>query len=374
MPRRGENIHKRKDGRWEGRYIKSRSPDGKAKYGSIYCKSYSETKRKLTEINAQKQKDALPETDKVMAYREVLILWLESSRLKLKPQTYAKYKSMIENHIIPKLGCQNITNINSIIINTFITEKSESGRIDNGGGLSASSVKTLIFIIGSSLKFAASQGFCKPVAGEIYKPPKAKKTINVFNKTEVAILESYLLRQTDCRALGVLFSLYSGLRIGELCALQWNDIDFDNLLIHISHTVSRIAVEGEKKKTKLVLGDTKTFSSDRIIPISAKLQTLLEKRRSRGFVIPGTSYPYTDPRTMENYFLRCLSECGIRKANFHVLRHTFATRCIESGMDVKSLSEILGHSSVDITLNIYVHSSIESKRRQLDAMTAFCGQ
>lgn len=125
-----------------------------------------------------------------------------------------------------------------------------------------------------------------------------------------------------------------------------------------------------------MVGDAKTYSSDRVLPVPEKLYKILSKIRSQDseFVIPGKKYPYMDPRTFQYAFKRCLKKSGIRNINYHALRHTFATRCIESGMDIKSLSEILGHASVNITLNIYVHSSMEHKREQLNKMTLFCGR
>ena len=197
-------------------------------------------------------------------------------------------------------------------------------------------------------------------------------------KTEKQFMVRCILTDLDERKLGVLLSLYAGLRIGEVCGLRWEDIDFDTQTIHIRHTVIRVKnIDGNcERKTRLVLGDTKTFSSNRIIPIPPKLTSLLKqmKKADKDFILLGTTYKYTDPRTYQYAFKNYLSSCNIRQINYHALRHTFATRCIESGMDIKSLSEILGHASVNITLNTYVHSSIEHKRSQLQTMEIYCGQ
>ena len=192
-------------------------------------------------------------------------------------------------------------------------------------------------------------------------------------------LENYLHINIDNRKLGALLALYTGMRIGEVCGLRWCDIDFDSQTIHIRNTVERIKNINQKPgepKTVLVLCNAKTVSSDRIIPIPAKIMELLIlfRRKDEQFVMEGYLYDYTDPRTFQYAFHSYLKESNLKKVNFHALRHTFATRCIESGMDVKSLSEILGHASVNITLNTYVHSSLEQKRTQINSMLVYCGQ
>ncbi|MBQ8502739.1 MAG: site-specific integrase [Clostridia bacterium] len=378
MARRGENIHKRKDGRWEGRFIKGYDLNGKAKYGSVYSKSYLDVKRKLTEKKQSITMNAPPEKDSDISLREVLYLWLDNNRIKSKEQTCSKYKRLIDTHIIPIIGSVKIKTISSNQINKFLYEKYEHGRLDGTGGLSSSYVKTMAFILNSSLRFAAQEGLCSLINVEIIKPSKRPTEIDVLSVNEQMILEKYICNDIDNKKLGVLLSLYAGLRIGEVCALKWEDIDLNKKTIHIKHTVSRVTLinrESSGAKTKLQINEAKTISSNRIIPIPKNLISILEgnKKASSMFVLPGNIYPYTDPRTYQYTFHKYLRECGIRNINYHVLRHTFATRCIESGMDVKSLSEILGHSNVNITLNIYVHSSIELKRKQMEKMVTFCG-
>ncbi len=379
MPRRGENIHKRKDGRWEGRYVKQRDLSGKATYGSVYAKSYLEVKRKLTEINCMVQNNTLPAERKRVTFREILYLWLENNRIKLKPQTYADYNYMIESHIIPDIGSITITMIDAKFINALLLQKSINGRLDGKGGLSASYIKKISFIIVATLEFAVKENYCQPIKGDIIRPAKSKKELEILTISEQTALENYISPNIDERKLGVLLSLYIGLRIGEVCGLRWCDIDFETRTIHIRHTIERIKVVGAKTgepKTKLLMCDVKTISSNRILPIPPNLFFLLLKFRAddKSFILKGNTYDYTDPRICQYSFQRYLSACNIRKVNYHALRHTFATRCIESGMDIKSLSEMLGHASVNITLNTYVHSSLEHKRSQLETMTVYCGQ
>ena len=379
MSRRGENIRKRKDGRWEGRYIKKHDATGKAIYGSVYAKTYLEVKRKLTEMNTKVHNNALPLKKHKITFREVLYLWLENSRMNLKPQTYANYSYMIESHILPIIGSTLVSKIDAKYINAFLLKKSTNGRLDGKGGLSASYIKKISFIVIAALEFAVKENYCEPIKGDIIKPIKKKKELEVLSITEQAQLERFIMADIDDRKLGIMLSLYAGLRIGEVCGLRWCDIDFETQTIHIRHTVERIKnidATINESKTKLILGDAKTLSSNRIVPIPSNLLCLLKEYRKSGelFLLKGCSYSYTDPRTYQYSFQNYLTACQIRSINYHALRHTFATRCIESGMDIKSLSEMLGHASVNITLNTYVHSSLEHKRNQLEAMSVYCGQ
>lgn len=378
MSRRGENIHKRKDGRWEGRYIKNYDINGKAQYGSVYSKSYLEVKKKLNEKKYETTKNILPSKDRYTSLREVLYLWLDNNRVSLKEQTFSKYKRLIETHIVPVIGSVNIKSITSTYINKFLYEKTENGRLDGSGGLSPGYIKTLSFILNSSLKFAAQEGLCNFIAGSIITPPNKPRKLDVLSVNEQMILEHYIFNNLNEKNIGILLSLYAGLRIGEVCALKWSDINFDEKTIHIKDTVSRISIvteESAQTKTKLQINDAKTYSSNRTIPIPEILYKLLFQFRNNNsaFILKGSSYPYVDPRTLQYAFHKTLKKCGLRNINYHTLRHTFATRCVESGMDVKSLSEILGHSNVNITLNTYVHSSVSLKRKQLETMVSFCG-
>lgn len=379
MPRRGENIRKRNDGRWEGRYIKKYDAAGKAIYGSVYAKTYLEVKRKLTEMNTKVHNNTLPLKEHKNTFREVLYLWLENNRINLKPQTYANYSYMIERHILPIIGSTLVSKIDAKYINAFLLKKSTNGRLDGKGGLSPSYIKKITFIITAALEFAVKENYCEPIKGDIVKPIKKRKELEILSITEQAQLERFIMTDFDDRKLGVMLSLYAGLRIGEVCGLRWCDIDFETQTIHIRHTVERIKnidADINESKTKLILGDAKTISSNRIVPIPPNLLCLLKEYRKSGdlFLLKGSSYKYTDPRTYQYSFQNYLIACHIRSINYHALRHTFATRCIESGMDIKSLSEMLGHASVNITLNTYVHSSLEHKRNQLKTMTVYCGQ
>ena len=380
MPKRGENIRKRKDGRWEGRFICGYKQDGKAKYQSVYGTSYMETKKKLLRAAEQFKSGAPLEPCKSMCFREVLFHWLDNRKTKLRPQTYSKYSKLIENHLAKSIGTQRISKIDSAVLNRFIDEKLRVGRLDAQGGLSISYVKTLVFIIRSAVDFAVLQNYCNPIKGDIGELPKTKSHFPVFMLDEQKRLESYVQVEMDGAKLGVLLCLNTGLRIGEVCGLKWSDIDFKQRVISIQRTVYRISEQPKDiggQKTKLVMGEPKTLSSYRVIPIPSFLFSVLQEHRQKAsseWVAAITDFGIPDPRSHQYRYKQYLEECSLPYRNFHSLRHTFATRCIEAGVDVKSLSEILGHASVNITLNTYVHSSLEQKRNQIELLGAVRGQ
>lgn len=373
MSKRGDNIHKRKDGRWEGRYKKGRKPDGSIMYGSIYAKSYREVKTKLSEIAKEMPEQNTPLTSE-KTFGDVLELWMENNRIRLKGGTINKYRNLIDTHIMPELGSVKLNNITSTVVNNFLTQKLQKGRIDKTGGLSASYVRSIMLIVNSAIKFAVAEQMCLPLKTPIMKPSNSKTEITVLSVDEQKRLETHLRSDLDPTKAGIYISLHTGLRIGEICALAWDDVDFKNRIIKIRHTVARVR-DAERKKesaTKLIIDTPKTPSSTRDIPISSDLLPILEEIHnfsSSAYVISETT-EFISPRTYEYRYHRLLDESGIASVNYHALRHTFATRCIEAGVDVKSLSEILGHSNVGITLNTYVHSSMELKRSQLEKLSS----
>lgn len=377
MARRGENIRKRKDGRWEGRYIKGRDINGKAVYGSVYAKKYSIVKEKLKEIGTLEQ--GFLKGNK-MLFREALVLWLESNSVKQKPQTYYKYLQLINTQIIPSIGHIMLSKINSVLINQFVSEKSASGKLNKKGGLSPSYIHTICFIIESTINYCVENSFCSPLSGKIIRPAMHRKELRILSFDEQKTLENNIFTNITETKMGIILSLYAGLRIGEVCGLKWKDIDLEQGIIYIKHTVQRIKnfdnQNDDTSKTVLILSDTKSESSTRIVPIPITLKKVLDKNKSKDndFIIKGKKYPFADPRTLQYAFKKCLNECGLPNINYHALRHTFATRCVEAGVDVKTLSEILGHSNINITLNTYVHSSLEHKKEEIEKFDSYCGQ
>ena len=200
-------------------------------------------------------------------------------------------------------------------------------------------------------------------------PKLNKKEIQILSNKEKQKLEKYCIQQNDLKSLGILICLNTGLRVGEVCALRWENVDFETRRIHVEKTIERIYSK-EGNKTIVIIDTPKSMTSIRTIPINSKLYNILKQMRGKckktDFVLTGLSDHYVEPRNYQYNFKKILKKSQIKRYKFHTLRHTFATNCIEAGMDIKSLSEILGHADVSITLNIYVHSSDKTKRKYLE--------
>ena len=367
MSKRGDNIRKRKDGRWEGRFKKGRALDGSIIYGSVYGRSYKEVKAKM---DTAVRNPASMSTSKsaVKSFGEVLSLWMAHNRIRLKGGTINKYQSLIDIHIMPELGLIRITDLSATQINAFLDKKLSNGRIDGSGGLSPSYVRSIMLVINAAIKYAVDEQLCLPLKTAVCKPVSTKTDLVILSLEEQKKLERALLCNFDMTSAGIFISLHTGLRIGEICGLAWEDVDFNAMVIHVRHTIARIKVNDH---SSLILDTPKTQASKRDIPISSILLPVLQKLHylsNTGFVITGTN-EFMKPRTFEYRYHRIMDSVGLDSINYHALRHTFATRCVEVGVDVKSLSEILGHGNVSITLNTYVHSSLEMKRNQLEKLT-----
>lgn len=369
MAKRGDNIRKRKDGRWEGRYKKGRTADGSIIYGSVYGKTYKEVKEKMASIISHSLQPAAPK-GQGKTFGEVLNLWMDNNRARLKGGTINKYQNLIDTHIMPELGRIKVNELSATRINTFLDNKISRGRVDGSGGLSASYVRSIMLVINAAIKYAVSEQLCSPLKTPICKPSADKTELSILSSEEQKKLETSLLNNFDLTGAGIYISLHTGLRIGEVCSLAWNDIDMNKRVIHVRHTVARIKSSNSAGSTILIIDTPKTKASKRDIPISSTLLPILLKLKtlsSKGFLLTGTN-EFIKPRTFEYRYHKILDDCGITSVNYHALRHTFATRCVEAGVDIKSLSEILGHGNVSVTLNTYVHSSLEMKRNQLEKL------
>ena len=297
-------------------------------------------------------------------FSEAASEWMSVITLRVKPSSYAVYKATLDRHILPFFGNRNIRNLAANDIGDFAKEKLSKGRLDKKGGLSPKTVYDMLSIIKSILGYALDTG---EITNRIKVPyPKLlRQTRRVLNRNEQKHLESSLIKNTDIHKLGVLLCLYTGIRVGELCGLMWQDISLDQNMITIKRTLQRVQdFTGSGRKTKIAVGTPKSPSSVRSIPIPKFLSKIIREHTMdrQGYFLATDKSDHVEPRTMQNHFARILKQLNISKANFNSTRHTFATRCIEAGVDIKSLSEMLGHSSVSITLNRYVHSSLEQKR------------
>ena len=368
MARTGENIYKRKDGRWEARFIYKYDAEGKPRYRSAYGKSRHEAKQKrqaLIHEHITDLDDSIPCT---LSFKELANKWLNNTRLRVKESSFARYYSLVNKHILPTLGKYQTSKISTELIENMISELLQVTR-DNGRCLSPKTVEDIMIIIKSILKFGKCDGKLELSRIKIKKDDRRPLALK---RTEYLALHQYLCRDCDYIKAGILLCLHIGIRIGELCALRWSDINLDEKSVHIERTIQRIQVlpvDRTENKTKVVISSPKSRTSIRDIPISSLLAAILRRlpQPSDGFVLTGNTN-YMEPRTLQNHFKKCLLAAGIRDYNFHTLRHTMATSYIEAGFDVKSLSEILGHSSVKITLERYVHSSIELKRSNMEKL------
>ena len=376
MAKRGLNIHKRQDGRWEGRYCKSRSFAGTIVYGYVYGKTYKETKEKVILASLEPQKThCITKDDKHLKMKDLLSLWMQHNRIRQKGATVAKYQFIIDNHLVPDLGELYISQVNATMLNNYLLEKLDHGRLDHKGGLSASYVSTITIILKSAMKYAEDEKLCSHMNSQVFKPTSVRHDLPILDLAQQKRLEQYVVDNLFPTNIGIMISLHTGLRIGEICALSWDDIDLDNCVIHVRHTIARVQASPDSNHvTSLILDTPKTKASLRDIPISSFLSPILKEAREnkKSQYVVSEKNGFLSPRTYEYRYHRILEACDIERINYHALRHTFATRCIEVGVDVKSLSEMLGHANVSITLETYVHSSMKLKRSQLEklALTA----
>ena len=392
MARHGENIRKRKDGRWEGRYLVYSEEKGKKLYRSVYGRTYEAAKEKLTmkkislmETRGMHTGNAAAEKEgsgngsgkksglegqtqpENLMFSELAAGWLGEVRQTRKASTYVKYSLVYRVHLEPVLREVKASGIQDAL--------DALGREKIFDHLSESIRKSICCVVNQIVKFASRQHhMTMPVWDKLVShETKRNKPVEVLSRKEQAGLLPILFQKMDKAKMAVLLCLHTGLRLGELCALKWKDIDFGNRMVSVNQTVQRLYREGGKTKTVLLETKPKSEYSRREIPLPAIVLELFEKIRHEGNYVFGKDKPM-EPRTLQNHFKRLLKKAGLKHKNFHALRHTFATNCIESGADIKSLSEILGHSDVRISLNRYVHPSMDSKRKYLDGLSRFYGQ
>lgn len=303
---------------------------------------------------------------KRILYKDWIYNWLLEKKHYIKESTYANYSNAVFNHIIPKLGHYKLDELSHKLIQDYLLDLSKNGKINGNGGLSSKTIKDITIIIKGSLKKAMNENKIKHIELTFNYPLDSKiEKIYVLSKSEQNKITSYCLENLDNKNLGILISLYSGLRIGELCSLQWNDINLKKSLININKTVQRIYVKDfEESKSKIIITTPKTKNANREIPVSKEFIALLKKFKGKNneYILSG-SEKLIEPRTYRKYFDKVLKKIKINHINFHSLRHTFATNCISLGVDYKTVSELLGHANVNITLNLYVHPRLSQKKK-----------
>ena len=364
---KGENIFKRKDGRWEARYEKGRDSAGKIKYGFCYGKTYAEAKAKVTEAKSKVLSGTIltsPKNTKDFSY--YCDCWLNLRSTQLRTSSYVKYLSCIENHIKPYMGEVRPEAVSTEKISAF------SQYMLNEKGLSIKSVRDILTCVRSIITYIDRQTGGELSRVEIIYPREASKDIRILTEQEEEDLILYLSKEIDFGKFAVYLALRTGMRIGEICALRWKDISFTEEIIRVNATVQRIKnIDSQgNSKTILMIGSPKSNKSRRTIPLMPDIAALCGRfyqNAPEHFVLTGNEH-CMEPRKLQRYLKKYARECGIEDIHFHTLRHTFATRCIEVGFDVKTLSEILGHASISVTLDRYVHPNMNLKKENMNRL------
>ncbi len=360
-----ENIHLRKDGRYEARYPKGRDESGKLIYGFCYGRTYEEAREKVAVARKKYWETAKPDTGQ-NSFAYYCDSWLATNRSCLKASSYAKYRTDMRNHLKPYFGTRLPREITSELVDDFAQMLLQDKK------LSPKTVRDLLALFHSVFSFIEKRTEQKLRKLEIIYPKNRRRTVRVLDEQEESALMDYLAEDMDLCKFGVYIALRTGMRIGEICALRWGDISVQTATIFVSHTVQRIKcteADGESR-TALVIGTPKSDSSYRAIPLMPDIEALCDRFApvlSENFVLTGTDR-CMDPRKLQRRLQGYLKECEISEVHFHTLRHTFATRCVEVGVDVKTLSEILGHSNTNITLNKYVHPNLDLKRESMSRL------
>ena len=302
--------------------------------------------------------------------REIAEAWKEYKRPYVKQSTMAAYVLILENHVVPEFGDNN--SLHEHEVQAFVLKKIEHG-------LSVKSVKDILIVLKMVMKFGVKNERMNHYEWDIKYPannmPKELEVLSVANHRKIL---DYVQHNFTFMSLGIYISLSTGLRIGEICALKWSDINVTEGTIIVQRTIERIyVVEGEKKHTQLVINTPKTVNSCREIPMSKELLAMVKpmKKVVNGdfYVLTNDDKP-TEPRTYRNYYNRLMEKLDIPKLKYHGLRHSFATRCIEAGCDYKTVSVLLGHSNISTTLNLYVHPNMEQKKRCINKMLKSLGK
>ena len=305
-----------------------------------------------------------------MLYNDWLSDWLENYlRHSVKPKTYEQYKEIVLKRLSPTFGCYEMTEISPLEVQKYIIKLLQNGNLNTGKGLSANSVSMIISVIQSSYETALALGIVNEnTMDKIKRPKKYEKQIDCFSSSEQKIIEQAVLNDKRDKMIGILICLYTGLRIGELLSLEWLDIDFKKAELKISK--SCYDTKDESGKPLRVTNAPKTPASLRIIPIPKQLLPYLKdmRKQSKSNYVVSNNNDYVSIRSYQRSFELLLKRLNIPHRGFHSLRHTFATRALECGMDIKTLSEILGHKNPTVTLCRYAHSMTEHKRDMMNQL------
>ena len=298
-----------------------------------------------------------------ITFENICTEWLVYKKRMVKESSYANYTYSIKKYLIPEFGRFSLRQLEKYDFNEYVEELRQN--------LSPKTVRDIISNLKAILTLAGDKYDCKIKVKKIISPKQDLEPLAILNHREKNKLERYCLNENSLKSIGIIVCLYTGLRVGEICALRWKDIDLEKRELHVRYTLQRIYKNSEKS-TQIIIDKPKTKTSVRAIPISNKIYDLLKELKCQykdeDFFLTGNPYKFVEPRNYQYNFKLILEASKVKKYKFHILRHTFSTDCIEVGMDIKSLSEILGHSTVEITLNKYVHSSYKTKKKFLEKL------
>jgi integrase len=321
---------------------------------------------------------------KNIKYEEWLRIWLAKKEGFVKESTLVTYKNTIINHIIPRLGTINVSSIKEEDIRNAVRQWQTSGALRGQGGLSQKSIKDILIIISISLGDAfATLGIKKSPIPRRLLATIPTPALDVGYTPEIKVLSTedykklvvHISNDPEPKSKGILLALHTGLRIGELCALKWSDIDMIYKLLNVTKTIQRLHIKelDGSSESKTIITPPKTKTSIREIPLTNLLVNQLESIHCGAceddYILTGTRH-HMEPRNYRYYFSKYLERAGVNKVNFHALRHTFATEMIKRGADIKTLSVLLGHTNTKITLDLYVHPGIEQKRKCIELLNS----
>lgn len=297
-------------------------------------------------------------------FAQIVELWKKDKQLYVKKSSFSAYVLLLENHLLPKFA--EVSSIEEEEVQQFVFQKLEQG-------LSQKSIKDVLIVLKMVMKFGAKYKWIQYTPFDIQYPTvRENQSMEVLTRAHQKKVMNYIQEHFTFRNLGVYICLCSGMRIGEICALTWEDIDTDNGIINIRKTIQRIyIIEDGKRRTELLLDTPKTKNSIREVPMSRDLLRMLKPFKKivnpLFYVLTNDAKP-TEPRTYRSYYKNLMKQLEIPEIKFHGLRHSFATRCIESKCDYKTVSVLLGHSNISTTLNLYVHPNLEQKKKAIDQM------
>lgn len=365
MARHGENIRKRKDGRWEGRYIKGKDAGGKPHWGYLYGRDYAQVKQALIQKKAESSYYLLNGRDPTFSM--LACHWLRSMEQGVKPSTAAHYRYTLERYLLPVLGRYRVSELDEDTLEQGLLAvfRPEDG---SHRPLGAAMARECLVLTRRICKYGAHLRYMRPVEIVVRLPRPIPRATQPLNQKEQTRLEASILARPTARGLGLLLCMQLGLRIGEVCGLQWRDIDLKAGVLSVRRTVQRICCGGGK--TRVILQSPKTPSSRREIPLPRplleSLNALAKTQGGSGWFLSGRAEKPVEPRSYRKSIKALLKKAKVRLVHPHMLRHTFATFCVQKGCDLKTLSELMGHADASITLRKYVHTTLERKRKELN--------